>query len=137
MREHRGRDTLELNARTYAEAEQTQISTHQSRLSTLAEALTRVPPVLRDAGEHLTRLQTSLRTAGSVDAEAAAAPRRLTQVRQCWDSLSIADRETLLASTPMVMAVPSWQWATPTPPPTWPPWCPAPSPDSPVPRPPR
>ncbi|MCK2239807.1 MULTISPECIES: alpha/beta hydrolase [unclassified Crossiella] len=164
-----------------AEAARTQITGHHARLSTLSEALTRIPPVLREAGEHLTRLQTSLRTAlgtahqhnlrvasdgqvtddavaiakppppgaatkaqlcatlttalrdtlrtaGSVDAEAAAALRRLTQdatgvtpgqdfavcttltaavpahgtapaqVKQWWDSLSIADRETLLAT---------------------------------------
>ncbi|MCK2238975.1 MULTISPECIES: alpha/beta hydrolase [unclassified Crossiella] len=142
-----------------------QLRGHRTRLEELARGLTGIPPVLRGAGEQLTRLQTELRTAlaqaqlyrlwvasdgqvdgdnylsapltttirdilrqaAAVDAEAAAALRRLTQdatgvtpggipfcghlkasipaagtspaeVKKWWDGLSIPDRESLLAT---------------------------------------
>ncbi|MGO1049740.1 alpha/beta hydrolase [Crossiella sp. CA198] len=163
-----------------AEQAKQQISGQRTRLSDLARGLTGIPPVLRDAGERLTRLQELLRTAlhtahlhrlrvssdgyvaddavvvatpsqaghpdrarlcaeltitlrdalrqaATVDAEAAAAVRRITQeatgmapggiqvctpvsgtvpaagtspaeVKRWWDGLSIADRESLLAT---------------------------------------
>ncbi|WHT17804.1 alpha/beta hydrolase [Crossiella sp. CA-258035] len=163
-----------------AETAKQQLGGQRGRLDELAKGLGGIPPVLRDAGERLTRLQESLRAAlatahanrlrvssdgqvtddavvvaippqpgrpnraqlcaeltttlrdtlrqaATVDAEAAAALRRLTQeatgiapggiqvctslsatipaagtspaeVKRWWDGLSIADRESLLAS---------------------------------------
>ncbi|MCO1576746.1 alpha/beta hydrolase family protein [Crossiella sp. SN42] len=163
-----------------AETAKQQLGGQRGRLDELARGLGGIPPVLRDAGERLTRLQESLRAAlatahanrlrvasdgqvtddavvvatppqpgrpnraqlcaeltttlrdtlrqaATVDAEAAAALRRITQeatgmapggiqvctslsatipaagtspaeVKRWWDGLSIADRESLLAS---------------------------------------
>ncbi|MGW0522148.1 alpha/beta hydrolase [Crossiella sp. NPDC003009] len=163
-----------------AEAAKQQIGDQRTRLDDLAKGLSGIPPVLREAGERLTRLQAELRDelataranhlrvasdglvvdgavvvatpmppgapnraqlcadlttsvrdilrqAATVDAEAAAALRRITQestgmapggiqvctpasatipaagtspaeVKRWWDGLSIADRESLLAT---------------------------------------